>query len=179
MRFLLVIATATLCLATTEPRVSRASIRAVESSINEKFSARSADPYDLIGNARGTYLDGYGALFTVELDLVNAGPLNLSPFRQKITPEEVAATRERKLKKLVELKESMRSLMVSASGILDGLPSNERISMETILFYYSWENSRGMPQRVFMSAEKQKLLDARTVHASQPQLAAVIEEEER
>ncbi len=36
MRFLLVIATATLCLATTEPRVSRASIRAVESSINEK-----------------------------------------------------------------------------------------------------------------------------------------------
>jgi hypothetical protein len=179
VKLLLAITAATLCFAAAESRVSRATILAVESGINEKLSARSADPYDLMGMARGTYLEGYGALFTVELDLINAGPLNLSPFKPTISKEEVATTRERKLKKLAMLKDSMRSLMVAASGTLEGLPANERVGMESILFNYSWEDSRSIPHRVFMSAEKQKLLDARATHAGQPELAAIIEEQER
>jgi hypothetical protein len=172
-------AAATLCFAAAESRVSRATVLAVEKGIDEKLAARSADPYDVMGSARGTYLEGYGALFTFELDLINAGPLNLSPFKPTITAEEVATTRERKLKSLAILKDTMRTLMVSASGTLEGLPANERVSMEAILFYYSWENSRGIPRRVFMSAEKQKLLDAKAVHAGQPELAALVEEQER
>jgi hypothetical protein len=175
----LVIAAATLCFAATESRVSRATIVAVESSINQKLAARTADPYDVLGDARGTYLEGYGALFTFEVDLINAGPLNLSPFKPKITAEEVATTRERKLKKLVMLKETMRSLMVNASGTLEGLPASERVTMEAVLFNYGWEDSRAIPHRVFMSAEKQKLLGAKAAHPGQPELAAIIEEQER
>jgi hypothetical protein len=77
------------------------------------------------------------------------------------------------------LKENMHSLMLEASGTLEGLPSNERLAMEVILVNFSWENSRGIPHRVFMSAEKQKLLAAKAAHASQPELAAIIEEQER
>jgi hypothetical protein len=179
MKPLLLIAVATLCLASTEPRVSRASIVAVEKSINEEFANKSGDPYDVLGNARGTYLEGYGALFTVELDLINTGPLTPNPFKQTLTPQEIAGTRERKLKKLAVLRESMRSLMVNAAGTLEGLPPNERVSMEAVLLYNKWEESRGMPRRLFMSAEKQKLLDARAAHAGQPELAAFIEEQER
>jgi hypothetical protein len=179
VKALLLIAAATLCLAATEPRVSRASIVAVEKSINEEFANKSGEPYDVLGNARGTYLEGYGALFTVELDLINTGPLTPNPFKQTITPQEIAATRERKLKKLVSLRESMRSLMVNASGTLEGLPPNERVSMEAVLFYNKWEESRGMPRRLFMSAEKQKLREANAAHAGQPELAAIIEEQER
>ncbi len=168
-----------LCFAATESRVSRATILAVEKNINDKLAAHTADPYDVLGNARGTYLDGYGALFTFEVDLINAGPINLSPFKPTISVQEVATTRERKVKKLAELKESMRTLMVNASGTLEGLPANERVAMEAILFYYSWENSRGLPHRVFMSAEKQKLLDAKAAHAGQPELALIVEEQER
>jgi hypothetical protein len=177
---LLLIAAATLCLASTEPRVSRASIVAVEKSINEQFGGYAGDPYVVLGNARGTYLEGYGALFTVELDLINTGPLNPNPFKQApITPQEVAATRERKLKKLAILRENMRNLMVNAGGTLEGLPPNERVAMEAVLLYNSWEESRGMPRRLFMSAEKQKLLAARAAHTGQPELAAIVEEQER
>ncbi len=180
MKFLLVIITvATLCFAATESRVSRATILAVEKAIDDKLSIRSADPYDLMGMARGTYLEGYGTLFTVELDLINAGPINISPFKPTISNEEKTTTRERKTKKLTELKETMRNLMVNASGTLEGLPPNEHVAMEAILFYYSWEESRGLPRRVFMSAEKQKLLDAKVAHAGQSELAAIIEEQER
>ena len=168
MKPLLLIAVATLCLASTEPRVSRNSIVAVENSINEKFANYSGDSYVLLGNARGTYLEGYGALFTVELDLINTGPISPNPFKMKITPEEIAATRDRKLKKLAILREQMRSLILNAGGTLEGLPPNEHVAIEAVLFYNKWEESRGMPRRLFMSAEKQKLLDARAAHAGQP-----------
>ena len=174
------IAAATLCFAATESRVSRAAILAVEGSMNERFSARSADPYDLLGPARGTYLEGYGTLFTFEVDLANAGGLIMSPFKQTITPEELAGLRDRKLRKLSEMKDTMRTVMMNAGATLEGLPPDEHVAMEAILFSYSWEkNAKEMPRRVFMTAEKQKLLDARANHATQSDLAAIIEEQDR
>jgi hypothetical protein len=178
VKLFLLIAGATLCFAATESRVSRVTILSVQGSINQSFAPRGVDPYHVLGDARGTYLEGYGTLFTIELDLINRG-LAISPFRPTMTPEELESLRERKLKKLVLLKEAMRTLMMNASGTLEGLPPNERVAMEAILITFSWENSRGIPQRVFMSAEKQKLLDAKAAHAGQPELAAIIEEQER
>lgn len=165
----------TLCFAATESRVSRAAITAVESGINEKFRANSADPYDLLGTARGTYLEGYGVLFTIELQLVVVLPPN--PFKPTLSPADLTSIRDRKAKKLPLMKETMRSILVNAASTLEGLPPNEHIAMEAILWNYSWENYRG-PRRVFMTAEKQKLLDMRG-HPEQAQLASVIEEQER
>jgi hypothetical protein len=178
-RLLIIAAAATLCFAATESRVSRANIVAFERTIQEKLSAPSTDPYDLLGDARGTYLEGYGVLFTTELDLINAGVLNMTPFKPTVSKEEIAATRERKLKKLLVLKDSMRSLMMNASGLLDGLAPTEQISMEVILFNYKWEDTQGIPHRVFMTTEKQKLQAARMTHAGQPELTAIIEEQLR
>lgn len=172
-------AAAALCFAAVESGVSRATISAIEGTINQTLSAGSGDPFELLGTARGTYLNGYGALFTFELDLINAGPFNPNPFKPRVTPQEIATTRERKLKNLAILKDSMRTMMVNASGTLEGMPSNERVSMEAILFYYSWENSKDMPRRILMSAEKQKLLDAKAAHAGSQELAAIIESQER
>jgi hypothetical protein len=176
---LIVAAAAALCFAAVEPRVSRATLTAVEGTINQTFTPRGPDSYDVLGRARGTYLEGYGTLFTIELDLANAGPLDMSPFRPVMSPAEIEAIRERKLKKVPVLKETMRNILVNASGTMEGLPANERIAMEAILFNFRWEDSKGLPRRIFMSAERQKLLDARAGHASEAELAAVVEEQER
>jgi hypothetical protein len=48
--------------------------------------------------------------------------------------------------------------------------------MEAILWHYSWEDSKGIPQRVFMTAEKGKLLKAQ---ADRTDLSTVIEEREQ
>jgi hypothetical protein len=170
---------AALCFAATESRVSRATILAVQHAIDDKIAAYSADPYQSLGDARGTYLEGYGVLFTNELSLINTGSLNMTPFKPTVSKEELASIHDRKVKKLVELKETMRTLMMNASGTLEGLPANEHVAMETILDNFSWENSRGLPHRVFMTGERQKLMDAKTAHASQQELAAIIEEQER
>jgi hypothetical protein len=183
MRVLLIVGiaatAAALCFAAVEPRVSRATLTAVEGTVNQTFSQRGPDSYDVLGTARGTYLEGYGTLFTIELDLVSVGPLDMSPFRPSMSPAELAAIRERKLKKVPVLEEAMRNILVNASGTVEGLPSNEHIAMEAILFNFRWEDSKGLPRRVFMSAEKQKLVEAKTAHVGPAELAALIEVQER
>jgi hypothetical protein len=178
VKSLLLMGLATLCFATSEPVVSYNSLRAVEASINDKLRSAVNDPYDLLGTARGTYLEGYGAVFTVELNLVLVSPLNLSPFKQSITESEVSTMHERKAHKMEGLKESLRGLMLNAGKALPGLPPTERITMEAFLFNYRWENSRGLAHRVMLTAQKQKLLDAANRHANAAELAALITEEE-
>ena len=149
MKTLLLIAVATLCFGATEPRVSRKALASVEGVINDKFRTVTADPYDLLGATRGTYLEGYGAVFTVELQLIYLNPI--TPFHRPYSSAELATMRERKLKKVPVLKEAMRALVGNAANLLETMPANEHISMEAILWHYSWEDSRDVPQRILMT----------------------------
>src|SRR5271165_2119740 len=145
MKSLLLIAFATLCFAASDPIVSRASLMGVEASINDRIRSNVSDPYDLLGTARGTYLEGYGAVFTVEVNTVLVSPLSFTPFKPTLTEEELTAIHDRKARKTEALKEMMRGLMASAGRSLTGLPPEERIVMEAFLFNYRWENTRGLP----------------------------------
>jgi len=171
-------AAAVLCFA-AESVVSRATISTIEGTIKQALSAGPADPYEILGDPRGTYLSGYGALFTVELDLINAGQYSPTFFKQTVTPQEKASTRERKLKNLEVLRDSMRTIMMNSSTTLEGMQPDERVSMEAFLFYYTWENSTGMPRRVLMSAPKDKLMAAKAAHATPQDLKAIVEEQDQ
>jgi hypothetical protein len=174
VKALLLAALATLCFAATESPVSPKSIQAVEGNLNDAFRANTPDPYNLLGTARGTYIPNHGTVFTVEMQLLYVTPPN--PFRPVISPQELDSIHERKLKKLPVLREAMQNQMLSACKTMDGLPLNEHVAMEAILFSFSFENSKGLPQRIFMTAEKGKLLEAQASHAD---LATVIQEQDR
>ncbi len=116
----------------------------------------------------------YGTLFTVEMQLLYVSPPN--PFRTVISPQEIESVHERKLKKLPVLREALQNQMLSACKTMDGLPLSEHVAIEAILFSFSFENSKGLPQRIFMTAEKGQLLDAQASHAD---LATVIQEQDR
>lgn len=178
MKTLLLIGVATLCFAASEPVVSLGSLKAVEASINDRMRSSINDPYDMLGPARGTYLEGYGAVFTVEMNLVLVSPLTLSPFKPTISDKELSDLHERKTKKVDGLKAIMRELITSASKSLPGLPPQERIVMEAFLFNYRWENSRGLPHRLVLTTTKQQLTDAANRHSTPAEMAALFTEEE-
>ncbi len=172
MRSILLIFTAALCLAASEPKVSRTSLMEIENRLNDTFRTTTQDPYDLLGTARGTYVDGYGVVVTFEVNLIYTQ--GVSPFRPAITAEEKTRLHERKLKKLEVLKEQMRQQMLTAGNSLGSLPGNEKISMEAFLWNFNWENTTGIPHRLMLTAEKQKLIGAKDPKAA----ALVIEERE-
>ena len=170
------LAFAGLALGGNEPAVSVSALKLVEDAVNKQFQPGVDDPWEPLGDARGTYLPGYGAAFTFELSLVNVMPL--SPFHAQVTAEEIKAIHARKIKKLVVLKSTMRDLIVRAASSLNTMPANEQITFEAYLDNFSFEDRTGLPRRLTMTASRQKILDAEARHATPEDLAALIEERE-
>jgi hypothetical protein len=163
----------TLMFASVETGVTRASLSSVETSLNDKLRVVGPDPYDVLGLTRGTYLAGYGVVFTFEVNLVySTGP---NPFRPPMTREEIASLRDRKFRKLLILKDTMRRTMASAAA-LPGLAPNDHVVMEAFLLYYSWENQVGLPHRILMTSNRSNLLEAISRKAD---LGGVIQEQQQ
>ncbi len=99
-----------------------------------------------------------------------------SPYRPPFTPQEKATLREKKIQKIPILEQHMRDVMseTAASSDIDSVPANERVIVGVTLFYFIWEDSSGLPRQITMSAEKQKLLQARR---DKLDLATVIQEQ--
>ncbi len=140
-----------------KPKVSRATLAPLEGSFDGRLSRPGQqDAFDLLGNTRGVYLEGYGVVFTTELNLIVMP--GASPFRPQVTKEEIERVHQRKLAKLEVLKKSMREMMASAAAAIDGLPANEQVVVAMTLFYYSWEDKAGLPSQILLQAPKSVLL---------------------
>jgi hypothetical protein len=159
------------------PRVSRATVAAVEKSFDLRLEKDVVDsPYLLLGMTRGVYLEGLGAVFTAEINLAS-GP-SVTPFRPKLTSDDIAKLRHKKLERLPVLKNAMRQMLVAAAGSLDTVPVEERLVLGVTLFRFSWEDSTGLPSQVLMQAPRKALLDFQTGRRAQATLESAIEVQE-
>jgi hypothetical protein len=143
------------------PRITRAALAGIEKNFDGRLArANAPDSFDLLGSTRGVYLEGYGVVFSTELDLMVTP--NLSPFHQHFTPVEIARVHDRKLRQLPVLKQNMREMLVASAAALENLPPNEQVVLAVSLFHYAWEDAGGMPNQIVMQAERQKLLSNAT-----------------
>lgn len=140
-----------------KPRPDRAAIAALEKSLNGRIRKVSAtDPMDVMNAAQGVYLQGFGAVFTAELDLITTP--GLSPFRPQMSPQEIQRVRARKADRLPVLKTIMREAMMEAAAALTGMPPEENVVIAVTLFHYHWEDWTGMPAQIVMQSPRKKLL---------------------
>jgi hypothetical protein len=140
-------------------KVTRVSIVAAEESIDKRIGRINVEePMYVLGPPRGIYLDGYGAVFTAELNLVASAVV--SPFRPAYTKDEVAKLKQKKLQRLAVLKVAMKDMLLSAAPLLEGMSPDEQVVVAVNLFYFSWEDSAGLPTQVIMQAPKKGLLHA-------------------
>ncbi len=169
---------ATVWIAVAEgPRIGYTAIRAMEQSFDRRMVTLSADaPLDLLGNTRGVYLGGYGAVFTAEVNLLVTN--NISPFLQTIPKEYVTKVHAQKLQRIPLLKRSMQDAMLDTAASLDGVPAGENIVLGVTLFYYRWEKTNGLPSQIVMQAQRQKLLDVQVGRASRATLDSLIRVQE-
>ena len=141
------------------PKVSRAKIANVEKLINTQMAAMVPDePYFLIGLARGTYLDGVGVIFSVDINLAT-GP-TMTPFRPAISKEELARLREKKEARLPLLRTKMYSVVGSMTSFLDMVPPNEEFIFVVTMLRYPYEEASALPSQIVMRVPRGKLLEA-------------------
>lgn len=135
-------------------------------------------PFEVLSSASAMYVPGVGVMLSSRVNLVYA--TLESPFLPQ-TPVELAARRQKlrqdKLDKVPILEENMRECLADAavSPDFDVVRPQEQFVIGITLFYFpSKEDSAGLPRQITMSAEKQKLINARR---DKVELAKVIQEQ--
>jgi hypothetical protein len=159
---------------TSKSAVPLKTVQEVEKATDARLLQAPADPWNVLGDARGTYLPGAGAVFTFELTLANLTPI--SPFHPTATAEEKRSGHTRKTKNLIALKAAMRDMIAHAATTLATMPGEEQITFEAFLFNFSYEDRTGLPDRLTVCANRQKVADAVARHASTTEMASLFEE---
>jgi len=153
-----------------KPRVSRETLRAAEKSLDGRFSRMLPDnPLGLISTTRGLYLEGYGAVFTAEMNLV---PVPISPMMGAMNKPAIEQHQKQKAERILQLKGVLREALVASATSLDTVPPEQMIVISAFLDRYSWEEAASAPTVITMQAPKKKLLD--TQHAPGANLDSVI-----
>jgi len=149
-----------------KPRIARQTIAELEKQFDGQLSriGGAADPVDLLGLTRGTYLNDYGAVFTAEVSLIVTP--STSPFRPVITDELKAQVHQRKLDHLPLLEKAMREMVHNTAMTFGG--AGERMNLLTPgtqfvlavrILYLPWENTAGLPGQVIMKADLKGALE--------------------
>lgn len=133
---------------------SREVFKKLESEFD--YQLKKADPntpIDLLGQTRGLYLQGFGAVFTTEVDLAQS---NILPMfhRGGITAEEKAAIHDRKLRHLALLRQQMGSMMTAIAKDVDSLGPNDQVVLAVRLYYQAEEDRTGLPDQIIMKADR-------------------------
>jgi hypothetical protein len=146
-------------------------------SMQRTFDGRLAhiwpdEPFFVLGTTHGVYLEGYGAVFTAEVNLAVAP---VSPLAPVPTKEMVANHHEKKMKRVPQLEQTMRDLLVQVASSMDTLADTDHVVIAVSLTSYSWEPA-GVPSQIIMQGTKGALLAARNAGGG-TQLASVIKAE--
>jgi hypothetical protein len=145
-------------------RVGRSVLVTVEKSLDDRFTRLWDDnPLALLGSTRGVYLDGYGAVFTAEVNPVVGGVTLMHP---NWTKDDKDRHRKKKLDRIPRLRAEMKQALMAAAATLDPMPADQQVVLSVFLSRYPWEDPAGIPAQVTMQATKRKLLDAQQANGA-------------
>jgi hypothetical protein len=135
------------------PLLSFSVMSDLEAQLDGRINAAGgAEPIVLIGPARALYLLGYGAVVTQEVSLV-VTPTE-SPFRGKITPQEIVQVHQRKSARLPLIRQVIRDMWTSTASTLNMVPGNEQIVIAVRLLYKPWEDTKGLPGQLILRGSR-------------------------
>jgi hypothetical protein len=139
--------------AAVAPLVSPQALGRLEQDFEDKVRGlKGAEPFNLLGASAGFYLEGYGVVVTVPLDLIYTP--GLSPFRQQFSKQDQEQVRRRKLAQLPALRQAAREMLASAAASLSTLPMDRKISVALRIYYMKWEDSSGLPNQIVATADR-------------------------
>jgi hypothetical protein len=156
------------------PRVARPVLRSVEKSLDDRIAHLWPDnPLALTGASRGVYLEGYGAVFTTEINTASEG---ISLMHSFSTPQEKENVHRLKIERVPQLKKALESALVDSAESLNTVPLDEQIVIEVDLDRYPWEAAGGYPAEILLQATRRKLLDVKQAKGAGMDLAIRVTE---
>ncbi len=158
--------------------VTRASVAALEKSFNNRLDREvlEGDPFLLLGTTHGIYVDGFGVVYSAEVNLANAPGIN--PFHPEMTKADWQRVRQKKLQKLPALRQAMKSMLVDTAASLDGMPGEEQVVLGVRITRLPGEDTAGIPSQIVMRAQKRNMLDVHTGRVNRSQMDTFVKVQE-
>jgi hypothetical protein len=161
-------------IAATTPRISGNLLKLVETSLDDRVKSLWADnPFSIIRPTRGLYLDGYGAVFTVDVSPVMSTTSMMHPT---VTKDEVTKAHKVRGERIGQLRSAMRAAVADAASSLDPVPADEQVTLVVYLQHHEWEDISGMPGQITFRGKKKALIDAKRAGASALMQAVTVTE---
>lgn len=135
---------------------ARRSERAIDARV-ERYNTES--PMEVIGATRAVYLPDTGLIFSLEVSLSPA--VGISPFFVKLPPAEIEKIHAAKLARAPVLRELLLAILPELAKAHQDVPGNEEIVMGATLFYFPYENLRGLPAQIVVRAKAADLRKVR------------------
>jgi len=149
---------------TAPPRVTLTSLAGLARGFDRSFRMYAVtDPIDVLGNTRGIYLDGFGAVFTTELSPVFTP--GLSPFQPNISQQDKEKVRQRKLARLPVVERLMNSMLQSAAKDL-AVPDDQQIVVAVNFVYLPYEDTSGLPGQMVVKSTRRAILNGAQTEAT-------------
>jgi hypothetical protein len=102
-------------------------IELFETVLNEILTQAFGGPYDTLEPPRGAFLPGYGAVFTLQ---VNLSPFrNIGPFNPTPTAKTEAAEREEEIRRREKAKGVAEQVLTNFGQVLSQLPDGESVAV--------------------------------------------------
>jgi hypothetical protein len=151
-------------IAATTPRISGNLLKIVETSLDDRIKSLWTDnPFSVIRLTRGLYLDGYGAVFTVDVSPVLSTTSMMHPT---VTKDEVVKAHKVRLERVAELRTAMRTAVADVASSLEPVPADEQVTLVVYLTYHDWEDITGTPGQITFRGKKKALIDAKRAGAA-------------
>lgn len=144
-------------MASERPPVPLQTLGALEKEMDARLSATGTPINDPCvvqgGGTRGLYIDGFGAIFTSDVDLVNTPSFGI--FNTSISGEQRASVHKRKLAHVQLLQQTMRDMVLSLSGAPTlKLGETDQVVVAVRMVYRPWEDLTGLPGQMVMRLDR-------------------------
>ena len=136
-----------------------AEIEAEQKACDAAIRGYSIDaPIDHLLPTHGVYVEGYGAVFVTDVNLIALPPL--WGFGGRIAPGELKRIHDSKVKRLPAVRQLMTQMLLDAAKTLIHLKPEESILLHFNFYSMDLEDRTGLPKSMSVQGKKKDLLEA-------------------
>jgi hypothetical protein len=130
-------------------------MKVFEAVIDKTMAQTFAPPFGLLENTKGTYLSGFGLVFSLEVNLYPMrapNPFNMAP----LTKAEIEKARKGKLERITTVKESVPRLLADHAMSLRSLSPDDSVAVVVHLFEMDPGDTK-LPDQLVIETRKSDL----------------------
>ena len=139
----------------SHPSALKAEMKVFEAVIDGTLAQTFTSPFGLLEKTKGTYLPGFGLVFSLEVNLYPLrapNPFNMTP----VSKAEIDQAQKARLERLAAIKESIPRLLADHAISLRDLRSNDSVAVVVHLFEMQPGDTK-LPDQLVIETRKSDL----------------------